>query len=107
MPNGPGRPPTYCRRSHRQRAFEARHLATYHGLGHDDVLLSRSSLGDLKDALYQLEAAIEDVDSDLADSDDPATHRAALWHLYQAAAGMRGLRLEPRAVGAPYPEKRP
>ena len=89
----------YCRRSHRQRAFEARHLAARHGLGQDDVLLSRASLGDLKDALYRLEAAMEDVDTDLADSDDPGTHRAALWHLYQAAANVRGLRIEPKAVG--------
>ena len=89
----------YCRRSHRQRAFEARQLAASHGLGVDDVLMSRGSLVELRDALYQLEAAMEDVDTDLMEADDPGRHRSALWHLYGAAANLRGVRLEPKAIG--------
>jgi hypothetical protein len=96
---GTGRPRAYCRRSHRQRAFESRRLAASHGLGADDVLMSRASLAELRDAIYQLEAAMEDVDTDLAEADDPGRHRSALWHLYGAAANLRGMRLEPRAVG--------
>ena len=99
VPEGPGRPQVYCRRSHRQRAFEARHLAASHGLGADDVLMSRANLVELRDALYQLEAAMEDVDTDLTEADDPGRHRSALWHLYGAAANLRGVRLEPKAVG--------
>ncbi|MGH8927422.1 MAG: hypothetical protein ACRDWH_03660, partial [Acidimicrobiia bacterium] len=93
-------PQVYCRRSHRQRAYEARYLARAHGLGPDDVLLSMSALSDLRDAIYQLEAAMEDVDNDLAVADSPGHHRAALWHLYGAAANLRGARLEPKAIGA-------
>jgi hypothetical protein len=89
----------YCRRSHRQRAFEARHLAATHGLGADDVLMSRSTLTELRDALYRLEAAMEDVDTDLAEADNPGGLRSALWHLYGAAANLRGVRIEPKAVG--------
>lgn len=42
---------------------------------------------------------MEDVDTDLTESEDPGRHRSALWHLYGAAANLRGVRLEPRAVG--------
>ena len=97
----------YCRRSHRQRAFEARHLAATHGLGGDDVLMSRTTLTELRDALYRLEAAMEDVDTDLAEADDPGGLRAALWHLYGAAANLRGVRIEPKAVGPASDGKRP
>ena len=61
--------------------------------------MSRSQVAALRDALYQLEAAMEDVDTDLASSEDPGTHRAALWHLYGAAANLRAVRFEPKAVG--------
>ena len=98
--NGPGRPSRYCRRSHRQRAYEARQLAVAHQLGADDVLVSASLLADLQDAVYLIEAALEDIDRDLAEVDDPRSHRDALWHLYGAAAGLRALRIEPKAVGA-------
>ena len=97
--SGPGRPTLYCRRSHRQRAYEARLLARKHGVGEDDVLMSRQTIADLQDALYVLESALEDVDADLADSEDAQRHTVALWHLYGAAAGLRALRLEPKAVG--------
>ncbi|GIU93398.1 MAG: hypothetical protein KatS3mg011_2304 [Acidimicrobiia bacterium] len=95
---GPGRPPLYCRRSHRQRAYEARTLGRVHALGSDDVLLARSTLQSIQDFLYELEAALVDVDSDLAETGD---HRAALWHLYRVAAEARRLEVEPKAVGSP------
>lgn len=95
---GPGRPGRYCRRSHRQRAYESRALARSRNLGEDEVLMSARVLADLQDALYVLEAALEDVDTDLAD--DPEGHRKALWHLYGAAAGLRALRPEPKATGS-------
>lgn len=51
---------------------------------------------------------MEDVDGDLTGSDDPGVHRSALWHLYGAAANLRGVRLEPKAVGLPVTSpKRP
>lgn len=74
-------------------------MAHEHGLREDDVLMARQTIADLQDALYVLEAALEDVDNDLADSGDAERHAAALWHLYGAAAGLRALRIEPKAVG--------
>jgi hypothetical protein len=71
-----------------------------HQLGSDDVLVSAGLLADLQDAVYLIEAALEDIDRDLAEVDDPQSHRDALWHLYGAAAGLRALRIEPKAVGA-------
>jgi hypothetical protein len=96
---GPGRPQIFCRRSHRQRAYESRALAARHGLGPDDALISRQLIRELQDGLYVLESAMEDVDSDLAESSDAHGLRAALWHLYGAAAGLRAMRIEPKAVG--------
>ena len=98
---GPGRPSRYCRRSHRQRAYESRALAKDRRLDEDEVLISSRILAELQDALYVLETALEDVDTDLADSADPDRHREALWHLYGAAASLRALRVEPKATGAP------
>lgn len=95
---GPGRPRLYCRRSHRQRAYEARNLAAEHRLTADDVLISRAAFEQMRDLLYRIEAALQDVDADLAGDTPPEEYRQALWHLYQAAADARSFTLEPRAV---------
>lgn len=63
------------------------------------MLLSRASFEEMRDLLYRLEAALQDVDTDLADGDDTQTVRAALWHLYRTAAAVRGVAFEPRAIG--------
>lgn len=99
MPDGPGRPPEYCRRSHRQRAYEARRLARAHALGPDDVLLTRATYQALRDLLYRIEAALADVDTDLGGGADPEEYRRALWHLYRTAADVRSVAVEPKAIG--------
>ncbi|HSJ26944.1 MAG TPA: hypothetical protein VLB67_01960 [Acidimicrobiia bacterium] len=96
---GPGRPARFCRRSHRQRAYEARRLAESHGLGPDDILLSREAFEQLRDLLYRIEAALQDIDGDLAGGADSAEYRQALWHLYRTAATVRTVSFEPRAIG--------
>lgn len=96
---GPGRPRRYCRRSHRQRAYEARRLASAHALGPEDVLLSRSTYGAMRDLLIRIEAALQDVDTDLGAGADPERYRQALWHLYRVAADVRATGFEPKAVG--------
>jgi hypothetical protein len=63
---GPGRPRRYCRRSCRQRAFEARQRAAELGLGEDELVVARRHLEQLGDQLYVLRCAVEDVDRDLA-----------------------------------------
>ena len=69
---GPGRPASFCRRSHRQRAYEARTLAARHGLGPDDALMSRRLLTELQDGLYLLQSAMEDVEAKEDWSTSPA-----------------------------------
>jgi hypothetical protein len=83
---GPGRPAKYCRRSCRQRDYEARRRAKELGLGETELVMARSELDDLRDALYVLEAAVEDVDRDLEDAaEDPRELRRALDWLLAAA----------------------
>jgi hypothetical protein len=84
--DGPGRPAQYCRRSCRQRDYEARRRAQELGLGETELVMARSELDELRDALYVLEAAIEDVDRDLQDAgDDPHELRRSIDWLLQAA----------------------
>ncbi len=68
---GPGRPKEYCRRSCRQRDYEARRQAADLGLGDAQLVVARAELDALHDRLYELEAAIEDVDRDLAAAAPP------------------------------------
>lgn len=66
---GPGRPAKYCRRSHRQRHYEARREAER--LGIDGVMVGESDWQELLDAVYRLEAAIDDAVVDVAGGDPP------------------------------------
>jgi hypothetical protein len=55
--------------------------------------MARSELDELRDALYVLEAAVEDVDRDLAEgSDDPAEVRRSLEWLLTAARPLLTIR---------------
>lgn len=90
-----GRPRKYCRRSHRQRAYEARLLAERMGLDGGEALVSAVALRALNDRIYVLEAALADVERDLRQDPD---HRAAFTHLYAAAAQLRDSTLEPLAL---------
>lgn len=63
------------------------------------MLLSRSAYVELRDLLYRIEAALQDIDGDIADGADSEAYRQALWHLYRTAAEVRAVAIEPRAVG--------
>ena len=80
-----GRPRLYCKRSCRQREFESRQRATELGLSESELIVTRQALEELHDALYVLEAAIEDVDRDLQSARTAKDHREALDWLLQAA----------------------
>ena len=97
---GPGRRRRYCRTSHRQRAYEARKLAGAHALGADQVLMAAARLEEIRDLIYRIEAALDDVDVDLGAEDSEAATRNALWHLYRACTDVRTVSLEPLAVGS-------
>ena len=81
----------------------ARKLAASHGLGDDDVIVGREALEDLQSALYCLQAAVEDVDADLAESDDPAEVRRALGWLLDNARPLVGVWIEPRTTAPDLP----
>jgi len=97
--SGPGRKAKYCRPSHRQRAYEARRLAADRGLGPDEVLLSRRTWERLRDALYRLETASEDVAMDvLQGRPTKAEYVTALAHLSAAVRELQDVAVEPIAV---------
>jgi hypothetical protein len=75
----------YCRRSCRQRDYEARRRATEAGLGEDAVIIGRTELDELHDRLYELEAAVEDVERDLAGKPTARAYREAVEWLLTAA----------------------
>ena len=62
---GAGRPRRYCRRSCRQRDFEARKRARELGLAESDLIVARRAMEGLDDLLFVLSCAIEDVENDL------------------------------------------
>lgn len=85
MTPGPGRPRLYCRRSCRQRDYEARRRATELALGDDELVITRAELDELRDRLYVLSCAVSDVERDLAASSEPADVKSALTWLLDAA----------------------
>lgn len=96
---GPGRPRRYCRRSHRQRHYEARQDAVRHRLRSDDVLIRSGDLQELRDRLYVLESALIDARTDLADAGTIDAYPEVFTHLVGAIEHAVSLRVEPRAVG--------
>ena len=95
---GPGRPRRFCRAGCRQQAYRARRLAEAHGLGDDDVIVDRSALEDLQSRLYCLQAALEDVERDLAVSAEPVDVIEALAWLRANAQPLAEAWIEPRTI---------
>lgn len=75
----------------------ARKLADSHGLGDDDLIVSRVALDELQSRLYCLQAAIEDVDRDLATSAEPDDVAEAFAWLMENARPVAQLWIEPRS----------
>ena len=82
---GPGRPREFCRRSCRQRDYEARQRARELGLSEHELVLTRQAMDELRDRLYVLECAVEDVERDLAGTPTKAEFRDAVDWLLGAA----------------------
>lgn len=74
----------------------ARKLARSHGLDEDDVIVERAALEELQGLLYCLQAAMEDVQRDLAASATARDVREAFDWLVENAEPLVAARLEPR-----------
>jgi hypothetical protein len=90
--DGPGRPQQYCRRSCRQRDYEARRRSAEIGLDESQLVVARAELDRLYDHLWMLECAITDVESDLDARATIADHRQAIGWLLAAAKELVALR---------------
>lgn len=94
-----GRPARYCRRSHRQRAYEARRRADRADLPNGQVIVAQRDLDQLHDRLYALEAALDDIAADLAGARPTVgAYREALDHLADPARELAGFVVEPVVV---------
>lgn len=82
---GTGRPRRYCRRSCRQRSYEARRRHVELGLGEHELVVTREQLERTRDAVYVLACAVEDVERDLDADPTPEDVREALAWLLGAA----------------------
>jgi hypothetical protein len=82
----------------------ARKLAAAHGLGPDDVIVDRSALDELQSALYCLQAAIEDVDRDMAGKPTAREVREALGWLLDNARPLAATWIEPRTTEEAPPQ---
>ena len=76
----------------------ARKLAASHGLGQDDLVVSRDRLEELQSRLYCLQAAIEDVERDLATSSDARDVREAFDWLLDNARPVAEVWIEPKTA---------
>ena len=65
--------------------YQARRRARELQLGDDELIVARRELDDLRDAIYVLACAVEDVDRDLAERPSPVEVRSALDWLLAAA----------------------
>lgn len=88
---GAGRPRRYCRRSCRQRDFEARKRARDLGLAESDLIVARRAMEGLDDLLFVLGCAITDVDGDVALDSSPEQLRRSLDWLMEAARPLLGV----------------
>jgi hypothetical protein len=92
---GAGRPRLFCSPSHRQRAYEARRRAGELHVPDDQCIVSVADLIRLRDRLYRLEAAVDDVQQDLVVASGDQAYRFAFEHLMDAVGDLVGSVIEP------------
>lgn len=94
---GRGRPRQFCSQACRQWDWVARQRAREVALSDEQLVLARSELNELHDALYVLSCAVDDVQSDLAGNDKPTAKelKALLHWVLDCAEPLRSLRLRP------------
>jgi hypothetical protein len=88
-----GRRREFCKRSCRQRDYEARRRADELGLSESELVVARRELDELYDRLYVLECAVEDVERDTAGQPTKHDLASALAWLLEAAKPLAGRRI--------------
>lgn len=85
--SGAGRPRKFCTQACKQWDWVARQRASELALSEDELVIARSELDALRDQIFILKCAIDDVEQDLDPSIDPTTRdfKAALTWLLDAA----------------------
>jgi hypothetical protein len=87
-----GRPRKFCSQSCRQWEWVASQRARASNLGADELIVARAELDGLRDDLYVLACAVEDVERDLASSKGRATIADLREHLDWLLDAARPLR---------------
>lgn len=87
---GPGRPREFCKAGCRQADYVARQRNAELGISETELVVTRAALDELRDRLYVLEAAVEDVDRDLEAAEGEQDVRDALSWLLAAARPLCG-----------------
>jgi hypothetical protein len=82
---GPGRPRRFCQQACRQAAYVAGQRRAELGLSETELVITRRALDELRDQLYVLEAAVEDVERDLSNGETAQDLRDAVDWLLAAA----------------------
>ena len=105
---GAGRPRRFCSQSCRQWDWVARQRASELALSEDELVMTRSQLDALRDQIYVLQCAINDVEHDLDPNIDPTSRdfKAALVWLLAAAKPLTEDQLTPSRTspsGIPRP----
>ena len=91
MIGGPtGRPPQFCRRSCRQRAYEARRRSAELGLGDEELVVTRNELADLRDRLLEVTDAMGDAGASLEDGIGADTVLSRLLAALDGTLGQNG-----------------
>ena len=80
----PAAPAQYCKRSCRQRDYEARRRASERGLDEDELIMTRTELNELRDRLFVLAETLKDVEADLTDDEADDERRLLNVLLYAA-----------------------
>jgi hypothetical protein len=87
-PGAPGRRREFCRRSCRQRAYEARRRAHELGLGEHQLIVTRAELDELRDQAFVVRSAIDDARRAMDRTTDVREARELLDWIVQAAEAL-------------------
>ena len=84
--DGPGRPKKFCSQRCRQWDWVSRQRATELSLSENELVVARQELDDLKDQLFVLQCAVNDVRHDLQSSrhTKESLHDLLIWLLEAA-----------------------